>query len=175
MGHKLIHDWIRTGVSRIDAVEASGVIRPQTPQQYRVALVAAPRLSTNPGDAGFDIDRATARRGTDVDAREVAGTACEAMKDAIARAEAIARTTGDPAAIQESREPPKFTRTTAEETGTIGREADISLAGVGYRRRAQLVRQTLSPANFCRDGTAVARSRRSTGSKELEAANRTGD
>jgi hypothetical protein len=47
MGHKLIHDWIRTGVSRIDAVEASGVIRPQTPQQYRVALVAAPRLSTN--------------------------------------------------------------------------------------------------------------------------------
>jgi cysteine synthase A len=68
---------------------------------------------------------------------ELLTPATDAMKDAIARAEEIARTTGDTGIRQQFKNPaePRDSRAPRPRKD-MGREGDTFVAGVGTRRRA---------------------------------------
>jgi cysteine synthase len=135
----------RIGVSTIDAMEASGVIRPQTAPAIQASR-SSPRRGYRPilvTPDSMSIERH--KMLTLLGAELMLTPATDAMKDAIARAEEIARTTGDTVIRQQFKNPanPRDSRAPRpRRSGGHGREGDIFVAGVPTPR----VRRAMTPS-----------------------------
>jgi cysteine synthase len=137
----------RIGVSTIDAMEASGVIRPQTAPAIQASR-SWPRRGYRPilvTPDSMSIERH--KMLTLLGAELMLTPATDAMKDAIARAEEIARTTGDTVIRQQFKNPANPRDSRAPRPRRSGR-IWAGRRHICCRRRYRRPRVTPSPPEF---------------------------